>query len=61
MNFAKDVTENIETITKYGFLPKSYGVIMGKKAEDIADFTNMIQCAVSFCATLIEIGYGYVA
>jgi len=56
MNFAKDVTENIETITKYGFLPKSYGVIMGKKAEDIADFTKMIQCAVSFCATLIEIG-----
>mmetsp|Transcript_26872 Transcript_26872/g.37243 ORF Transcript_26872/g.37243 Transcript_26872/m.37243 type:complete len:247 (+) Transcript_26872:82-822(+) len=56
MNMAKDITENIETVTKYGFLPKSYGVIMGKNAEDIADFTKMVQCLVSFVNGLVEIG-----
>ena len=57
MNMAKDLTENMETVAKYGFLPKSYGTIMGRKVDDIADFTKMCQCAVSFVVTLIEIGY----
>jgi len=56
MNMAKDLTENFETITKYGFVPKSYGIVMGHKADDIADFTKMCQCAVSFIATIVEIG-----
>mmetsp|Transcript_21897 Transcript_21897/g.32632 ORF Transcript_21897/g.32632 Transcript_21897/m.32632 type:complete len:245 (+) Transcript_21897:89-823(+) len=56
MNMAKDLTENFETITKYGFVPKSYGIVSGFAADQIADFTKMCQCFVSFFVTLIEIG-----